>query len=73
MQNELHTYTWTVNGDRANVSDVLKLDIDYGRFFTEEDDQQRAHVAVIGSEAKTKLFAGAISDWAAYPAQWHQL
>ena len=36
----------------------MKLDIDYGRFYTEEDDQQRNHVAVIGSEAKTKLFGG---------------
>lgn len=58
VQNELHSYTWTVNGDRADVNQVLKLDIDYGRFFTQEDDQQRAHVAVLGSEAKTKLFGG---------------
>ena len=58
VQNDLHTYTWTVNGDRANVNEVLKLDIDYGRFFTQADDQARAHVAVIGSEAKTKLFGG---------------
>ena len=29
-----------------------------GRFFNEEDNVQRARVAVIGSEAKTKLFSG---------------
>jgi len=56
--NELHTYTWSVNGYRPDIQDILKLDIDSGRFFTDLDDQQRSHVAVIGSEAKTKLFSG---------------
>ena len=36
----------------------MKLDTDQGRFFNGEEDQQRAHVCVIGSEAKTKLFSG---------------
>jgi len=59
VQNELHTYTWTVNGNRPSAADILKLDVDQGRFYTAEDDQERAHVAVIGSEAKMKLFGGA--------------
>lgn len=58
VANELHTYTWAVNGYRPDIQDILKLDIDSGRFFTDLDDQQRGHVAVIGSEAKTKLFSG---------------
>jgi putative ABC transport system permease protein len=58
VANELHTYTWSVIGYRAQIQDILKLDIDAGRFFTDLDDQQRSHVAVIGSEAKTKLFSG---------------
>src|ERR1700740_3490063 len=58
VANELHTYTWSVNGYRPEIQDILKLDIDSGRFFTDLDDQQRGHVAVIGSEAKTKLFSG---------------
>jgi putative ABC transport system permease protein len=58
VANELHTYTWTVNGYRAIVQDILVLDIAQGRFFTDEDDANRAHVAVIGSEAKSKLFGG---------------
>ncbi len=58
VQNELHSFTWTVIGNRPIATDIMKLDIDYGRFYTEEDDEQRAHVAVIGSEAKTKLFGG---------------
>jgi len=58
VANELHTYTWTVNGYRPIVQDILVLDIDSGRFFNEDDDANRAHVAVLGSEAKTKLFSG---------------
>jgi putative ABC transport system permease protein len=58
VANELHTFTWTVNGYRADIQNILKLDVDSGRFFTDLDDQQRNHVVVIGSEAKTKLFSG---------------
>jgi putative ABC transport system permease protein len=58
VENDLHTYTWTVNGVRADFQEIFKLDIDDGRFFTGAEDQQRAHVCVIGSEAKTKLFSG---------------
>ena len=58
VQNDLHTYTWTVNGVRPEFQDIWKMDTDQGRFFNGEEDQQRAHVCVIGSEAKTKLFSG---------------
>ena len=58
VQNDLHTYTWTVNGVRPIFQDIFKLDTDAGRFFNGAEDQQRAHVCVIGSEAKTKLFSG---------------
>ena len=59
VQNELHTYTWSINGVRPIYQDILRLDVDQGRFFNGAEDQQRAHVCVIGSEAKTKLFSGA--------------
>lgn len=59
VQNDLHTYTWNVNGERAEVQDIMRLDLDAGRFFTREDDMQRNHVVVLASEAKTKLFSGA--------------
>ncbi len=59
IQNDLHTYTWTVNGVRSVFQDIWKLDTEDGRFFNGAEDQQRAHVCVIGSEAKTKLFSGA--------------
>jgi len=58
VQNELHTYSWTAMGVRPLFQDIWKLDIDQGRFFNGEEDQQRAHVCVIGSEAKMKLFSG---------------
>ena len=58
VQNDLHTYTWSVNGVRPVFQDIWKLDTDEGRFFNGKEDQQRAHVCVIGSEAKTKLFSG---------------
>lgn len=58
VQNDLHTYTWTVNGVRPVFQDIWKLNVDQGRFFNGAEDSQRAHVCVIGSEAKTKLFSG---------------
>jgi putative ABC transport system permease protein len=58
VQNDLHTYTWTVNGVRTAYQNILKLEAVQGRFFNGAEDQQRAHVCVIGSEAKTKLFSG---------------
>ncbi len=59
VQSDLHTYTWTVNGVRPVFQDIWKLDVDQGRFFNGAEDQQRAHVCVIGSESKSKLFSGA--------------
>jgi putative ABC transport system permease protein len=53
-----HMYSWQIDAYRAEIANILKLDIATGRFFTDEDDQNRAHVAVLGSEAKTKLFDG---------------
>jgi putative ABC transport system permease protein len=61
VRNELHTYSWTVAGMRPAYQEIIKLDVDQGRFFNGAEDQQRAHVCVIASEAKTKLFSG---EWA---------
>ncbi len=59
VQNDLHTYTWEVDGVQPVFQDIFKLDTDAGRFFNGAELQQRAHVCVIGSEARTKLFSGA--------------
>jgi putative ABC transport system permease protein len=61
VQNDLHNYTWTVVGSRPAYADIVKLIPDQGRFFNGAEDQQREHVCVLGSEAKTKLFSG---EWA---------
>ncbi len=61
VQNDMHSYTWTVNGVRSVFQDIWKLDTEQGRFFNGQEEQQRAHVCVIGSESKTKLFS---NEWA---------
>ncbi|HUX45692.1 MAG TPA: ABC transporter permease [Terracidiphilus sp.] len=61
VQNELHSYTWSVNGVLPSFQDIWKLDVAQGRFFNGQEAEQRAHVCVIGSESKTKLFSG---QWA---------
>jgi putative ABC transport system permease protein len=58
VQDELHTFTWAVNGVYPVAQDVMHLPVASGRFFNGAEEQQRAHVAVIGSEAKTKMFSG---------------
>ena len=58
VQDDLHTFTWSVNGVRPVYQSIMKLDTSQGRFFNGAEDQQRAHVCVIGSEAKTRLFSG---------------
>ena len=61
VQNDLHNYTWTVVGSRPTYADIIKLIPEQGRYFNGAEDQQREHVCVLGSEAKTKLFSG---EWA---------
>jgi putative ABC transport system permease protein len=58
VQNDLHTYTWEVDGITPELQSIQKFEFSAGRSLTEADLQQRAHVAIIGSEAKTKLFSG---------------
>ena len=58
VQNDLHTYTWEVNGVRPSYQEIWKLNLDQGRFFNGAEDEQRAHVCIIGAENKTKLFSG---------------
>lgn len=58
VQNDLHTFTWEVDGVNPELQDIMSMPMEQGRFLSGEDLQQRAHVAVIGAEAKTKLFSG---------------
>jgi putative ABC transport system permease protein len=58
VQNDNRSYAFQVDGFYPSIQYIRSLDIDTGRFFNPDDLTQRAHVAVIGSEAKTKLFSG---------------
>src|SRR5436305_15158481 len=58
VQYDTRIFTWTVTGNDPSVFDVRSLKMDPGRFYNLEDQIQRARVAVIGSEAKEKLFSG---------------
>jgi putative ABC transport system permease protein len=58
IQYDTRVFTWSVSGNYPNVYDVRALKLAQGRFYNPEDEIQRARVAVIGSEAKEKLFSG---------------
>ena len=58
IQYEMRTYDFMVSGGRPNEMQVRSLSVDRGRFHNMDDQVQRAHVAVLGSEAKERLFSG---------------
>src|ERR1700722_12196860 len=58
VQYDNRVFTFPVSGNNPNVELVRSLKMGHGRFYNMEDQVQRARVAVIGSEAKDKLFSG---------------
>jgi putative ABC transport system permease protein len=58
VQYDTRVFTWAVSGNDPNVLDIRSLKVAQGRFYNPEDEIQRARVAVIGAEAKDKLFSG---------------
>ncbi len=58
VQYDNRVFTFPVSGNNPNVELVRSLKMGQGRFYNMEDQVQRARVAVIGSEAKDKLFSG---------------
>src|SRR4030081_600972 len=58
VQYDTRSFTMGVNGEYPNTFAIRALTLDQGRFYNSEDQIQRARVAVIGSEAKEKLFSG---------------
>jgi putative ABC transport system permease protein len=58
VQYDNRTFTFPVNGYYANIKGILNYPVEMGRFFDDHDNETRARVVVIGSEAKTKLFSG---------------
>jgi putative ABC transport system permease protein len=61
VQYESRSYTMAVNGEYPNTLAIRALTVGQGRFYSAEDQLQRARVAVIGSETKEKLFSGRIA------------
>ncbi len=61
VANDLHTFTWEVDGIKTELQEIQSMDVVEGRGISAADVQSRAHVALIGSESKTKLFSGAFA------------
>jgi putative ABC transport system permease protein len=58
IQYDTRSFTFPVTGNNPDVNSIRSLKLEQGRFYNMEDQIQRARVAVIGSEAKEKLFSG---------------
>ncbi len=58
VQYDNRDFTFRVSGNDPSVLSIRALKLGQGRFYNMEDQVQRARVAVIGSEAKEKLFSG---------------
>jgi len=58
IQYETRTFDFPVTGNHPNVPSIRVLKLEQGRFYNAEDQMQHARVALIGSEAKAKLFSG---------------
>ena len=55
---EGRSYTWSILGGDPALQEIQNLQLAAGRFYSTEDSQLRAHVCVLGSESREKLFSG---------------
>jgi putative ABC transport system permease protein len=58
IQFDARSFNFSVDGNYPNVASIKVLEPAQGRFYNPEDQLERSRVAVIGSEAKEKLFSG---------------
>ncbi len=58
VQQDVRTYTLPINGVYPSMFKIQALNLGEGRLMDEDDELSRAPIAVIGSEAKNKLFSG---------------
>src|ERR1700704_5257749 len=58
IQYDTRVFTWPVTGNYPNVMAVPAPKLGQGRYHNPQGEIQRARVAVIGSEAKEKMFSG---------------
>ena len=58
MQFESRNFTFDVAGNYPGAAGIRVLEPEQGRFFNQQEEDGRARVAVLGSDAKDKLFSG---------------
>ncbi|MBZ5525919.1 MAG: ABC transporter permease [Acidobacteriia bacterium] len=58
VQHDNRSSFLNVGGFNSDVQYIRALKMDEGRFYNPQDEMQKARVAVIGSEARRKLFSG---------------
>jgi len=58
VQSGPRSYSFPIQGMDPSMQDIWNLNIDSGRFMDEFDNLSHGHYAVLGSEAKDKLFSG---------------
>ena len=58
VQNGNRSYNFPVYGMDPTIQSIWNLEMESGRFLNDEDNMGHGHVAVLGSEARDKLFSG---------------
>jgi putative ABC transport system permease protein len=58
IQHENRTQKFNVGGFTPAIVPVRAIKVEQGRFYNDADEMQRSRVAVLGSDAKDKLFSG---------------
>jgi putative ABC transport system permease protein len=58
VQSSSRSFTFSVLGGEPGIQDIWNLRVAEGRYLNDEDNLGHAHVLVLGSEAKEKLFSG---------------
>ncbi len=58
VQYDTRSFNFPVSGNYPNVESVRALKLAQGRFYNAEDEMRRARVALLGADAKDKLFSG---------------
>ncbi len=58
VQRDVRTYSLPIQGVYPSLFNILALKLEEGRLLNADDEEARARVAVISSDAKLKLFSG---------------
>lgn len=58
VQNNNRSFTFPAMGFDAGIADIWNLEVSQGRFLNDADNMQHGLYAVLGSEARDRLFSG---------------